>query len=222
MFRTLPPLVFALFLGAGVLGASSAGWGADGSPVDVVGLFKDRAVLRLPNGNEAMLRVGEEKGGVALLAADANQARVRYQGKTYRLNLSSRIRGGYKKVDQARVTVNADPLGQFYVRGAVNQRFVNFLVDTGASVVAISSQVADGLGIDYRTGQKGTVQTAQGVVDSYFVRLDQVTVGAINVSNVDAAIIEGAYPTDILLGMSFLRNVQMQENDGVLMLTRKF
>ena len=194
----------------------------EASPVDVVGLFKNRAVLRLPNLPEFMLRTGQEKHGVTLLAADANQARIRYQDQTYRLNLSSRIRGGYRKVEQAQVTINADPMGQFYIRGAVNERFVNFLVDTGASVVAISSQAATSLGLEYRSGQPGRVQTAQGVVDSYFIKLPKVTVGSITVPNVDAAIIEGSFPTEILLGMSFLRNVRMQESDGVLMLTQKF
>ncbi|MEM1436035.1 MAG: retropepsin-like aspartic protease [Pseudomonadota bacterium] len=194
----------------------------EASPVDVVGLFKNRAVLRVPNEDEFMLRAGQEKHGVKLLSADASRAQIRYEGQVYNLNLSSRIRGNYRKVEQAQVSVNADSLGQFYVRGAVNQNYVNFLVDTGASVVAISSQTAERLGIDYRKGQAGTVQTAQGITESHFVSLDEVTVGSIKVQNVQAAVISGAFPTEILLGMSFLRNVKMQENDGVLMLTQKF
>lgn len=194
----------------------------EASPVDVVGLFKNRAVLRVPNQAEFMLRAGQEKHGVKLLSADASKARISFQGDIYNLNLSSRIRGNYRKVEQAQVSVNADQLGQFYVRGAVNQNYVNFLVDTGASVIAISSQMAEQMGIDYRKGQPGTVQTAQGVTESFFVSLDEVTVGSIKVQNVQAAVISGSYPSEILLGMSFLRNVKMQENNGVLMLTQKF
>lgn len=195
---------------------------ADVSPVDVVGLFKDRAVLRVPNQPEFLLRAGQEKHGVKLLSATAEQARIRYRDEVYRLNLSSRITGGYRRVEQAEITVNADQLGQYYIRGAVNQRYVNFLVDTGASVVALSSDAAQMLGIDYLAGQPGTVQTAQGVTESHFVQLAEVTVGGIKVNNVAAAVITGAYPTEILLGMSFLRNVSLRENDGVLMLTQKF
>lgn len=215
--------VLLLIAALGVLTLVSGPLGAAGdSPVDVVGLFKNRAVFRVPNRPEFLLRAGQEKYGVTLLSADAKQAQIRYQGQLYRLNLSSRIAGGYRRVEQANISVNADQLGQYYIRGAVNQQYVNFLVDTGASVVALSSDAADRLGIDYRAGQPGTVQTAQGVTESYFVKLVEVTVGGIKVNNVEAAVITGAYPTEILLGMSFLRNVSMRENDGVLMLTQKF
>lgn len=219
MRRLSPVLGLACSL---ILAVTMPALANEASPVDVVGLFKDRAVLRIPNEGEVMLRAGQEKHGVRLLSADASRAKIRFQDQTYNLTLSSRIRGNYRKVEQAQIAVNADQMGQFYVRGAVNQNYVNFLVDTGASVVAISSRMADQLGIDYRKGQPGTVQTAQGVTESHFVSLAEVTVGSIKVQNVQAAVISGAYPTEILLGMSFLRNVKMQENNGVLMLTQKY
>lgn len=190
------------------------------APVEVVGLFNGRAVLRIPGIGEKLLRVGQQQGGVTLLAADANSARIRYQDQTLRLTLSSRIAGSYRAAAKAQVSINADSLGQYQVRGAINDRFVNFLVDTGASVVAVSSRTADSLGIEYLSGQRGTVQTAQGVAESFFVNLDKVTVGGITVPNVQAAIIRGDYPVEILLGMSFLKVVKMEEDGGVLMLTK--
>ena len=99
---------------------------------------------------------------------------------------------------------------------------VKFLVDTGASVVALSAREADGLGLDYLNGTKGSVQTAQGVANSYFLMLDEVVVGGITAHNVQAAVIEGAYPVEILLGMSFLRQVALHEQGGVLTLTAKY
>ncbi len=95
------------------------------------------------------------------------------------------------------------------------------MVDTGASVVALSSQLAEQLGINYRAGRLGRVHTAQGETSSYFVELPEVSVGDITVRNVRTAVINGAYPRDVLLGMSFLSNVQMREESGVLMLTQK-
>ena len=93
-------------------------------------------------------------------------------------------------------------------------------MDTGASVIALSSSEATGMGIDYSGGEKGVVHTAQGTVDSFFVILDEVVVGGITAHNVQAAVIEGNYPIDPLLGMSFLRHVRMEENAGVLTLTQ--
>jgi aspartyl protease family protein len=86
----------------------------------------------------------------------------------------------------------------------------------------MSSREAGRLGIDYERGQRGQVQTAQGTADSYFLIIDRVTVAGIIAHNVQAAIIDGNYPVEILLGMSFLRQVSMQENSGVMILTQKF
>ncbi|MEZ5560181.1 MAG: TIGR02281 family clan AA aspartic protease [Pseudomonadales bacterium] len=191
-------------------------------PAEVVALFKDRAMLRSASG-ERLLRVGETTPeGVTLLAADADRARVRYRDEVVELTLSRRVAGSFAEAERQRVDIAPDAFGQYRIRGAINDRFVNFLVDTGASVVAMSTRHAQSLGLDYERGQPGTVQTAQGLVNSFFVNLDRVVVGGITVPNVQAAVIEGDYPVEILLGMSFLRQVAMEERAGVLSLTQKF
>ncbi len=65
------------------------------------------------------------------------------------------------------------------MRGALNDHMVDFLVDTGASVVALSERQAQMMGLDYRSGQRGSVQTAQGNANAYFLLLDRVTLGGI-------------------------------------------
>jgi aspartyl protease family protein len=64
--------------------------------------------------------------------------------------------------------------------------------------------------------------TASGVVESAEVFLDIVKVGGIKIRNVQAAVIPGSFPLDILLGMSFLRNVEIRENAGTMQLTTKY
>ncbi|HEY5644899.1 MAG TPA: TIGR02281 family clan AA aspartic protease [Pseudomonadales bacterium] len=210
-----------IFLAAVVLLAVPALGGP--VPVDIVGLFKDQAVIRSGSGQQ-LLKVGETTPqGVTLLSANAQEAMVAYQGERHTLGLTRQAAGagGYSEAQIAQVSIPADGLGQYRIRGAINNRFVDFLVDTGASVVALSSVAADGLGIDYRSrGQKGFVQTAQGNAESYFMNLDAVTVAGITAHNVQAAVITGSHPVDILLGMSFLRNVAMQERGGVLTLVK--
>ena len=77
--------------------------------------------------------------------------------------------------------------------------------------------------IDYEAdGQTAQVLTAAGPAVSYLVRLDEVEVGGILVKGVDAAIVDGGYPAEILLGMSFLRSVGFSERAGVLTLTQDF
>ncbi|MGE0625049.1 MAG: TIGR02281 family clan AA aspartic protease [Pseudomonadales bacterium] len=192
-------------------------------PVEIVGLFKDQAVIRAGSGQQ-LLKVGEATAsGVTLISASAQEAVVSYNGERHTLSLTRQAAGagGYSEAQVAQVSIPADNLGHYRIRGAINNRFVDFLVDTGATVVAISSVTADGLGIDYRSrGQKGFVQTAQGNAESYYLSLDSVTVSGITAHNVQAAVITGSYPTEILLGMSFLRNVSMQEQSGVLTLVK--
>jgi aspartyl protease family protein len=66
------------------------------------------------------------------------------------------------------------------------------------------------------------VETAGGKVGSQLVTLDTVSVGGIAVRNVQAVVIDGVYPVDILLGMSFLRNVDIKESSGVMQLKGNF
>ena len=189
------------------------------TPVEVVALFKDRAMLKTAD-EQVMLRVGEtSSGGVTLLAADANAARVRYDGEVYNLALSFKVTSRFAEPEERTVRLNDDGLGQYRSRGSINGRFVDFLVDTGASVVAMSERHARGMGISYENGEPGRVQTAQGATEAYFITLNEVTLGAITVNNVRATVIRGDFPVDVLLGMSFLNQVRMQNEAGVLVLT---
>ncbi len=192
------------------------------SPVEAVALFKDRAVVRTVQGEE-MLKVGEtSKTGVTLLAATPVGATVRYRDEIYELDLSTRVAGSYAKPKEDVVRISRDEWGQYRMRGAIHDQPVNFLVDTGASVVAMSEVHASNLGLNYQAGQKGFVQTAQGTANAYFLTLDKVTLGSITQHKVRATVIEGTYPVDVLLGMSFLNGVNLQDSAGVLTLTARF
>lgn len=226
MPRTLRELIrrrlTVRFVMVGLLLAASPALGS--VPLEIVGLFKDTVVIR-EWGGERILRAGETTtSGVTLLRANAREAVVSYQGQQHTLTLSDRPvgAGGYAEATAQSVSIPADALGQYRIRGAINNRYVDFLIDTGASVVAMSSNAADALGIDYTRGQRGSVQTAQGNAESYFLTLQTVTVSGITAHNVQAAIITGSYPLDILLGMSFLKQVSMQESGGVMTLVKKF
>ena len=190
--------------------------------VEAKGLMRDMAVL-LIDGRQQTLRVGQTSPeGVRLLAADSGMARIEIDGREYDLDLSRRV--GAEYVDAAPRSVQAigDARGQVRVDGAVNGRPLRFLVDTGASLLAMSSRQATRLGIDYRRGEPGRVTTASGISEAWFVELEQVTVGDIQVRGVRAAIVEGEFPAEALLGMSFLRHVGFAERDGVLTLLQRF
>ena len=189
--------------------------------LEVVALFKGRAVVRTELGEEVVKTGHTSPNGVTLIEADARSALVRYRGETRRLNLSNRIGGKFSKAQAQSISISADAQGQYRVQGFINQRPASFLVDTGASVVAMSSEHAVSLGIDYQMGQRGSVVTAQGEVAARFITLPSVNIGGVQAHNVAATVIDGRYPVEILLGMSFLNQVEMRNTGGVLTLRRR-
>ena len=189
--------------------------------LEVVALFKGRAVVRTALGEEIVRTGHTSPNGVTLIEADARSALVRFRGETRRLSLSNRIGGKFSKAQAQSISISADAQGQYRVQGFINQRPASFLVDTGASVVAMSSEHAVSLGIDYQMGQRGSVVTAQGEVAARFITLPSVNIGGVQAHNVAATVIDGRYPVEILLGMSFLNQVEMRNTGGVLTLRRR-
>jgi len=119
------------------------------------------------------------------------------------------------------VQVWRDTAGMYTTVGSINGLPVTFLVDTGATAVAMNANQARRLGIDYRvTGRQSGVTTASGVEHAWAVTLDTVKVGDLELHNVGAVVLEGAHPATTLLGMTFLGRLEIN-NDGRLMTLRK-
>ena len=59
------------------------------------------------------------------------------------------------------------------------------------------------------------------MVDAHQIFVDSITVGGITVANVEVAVLEGQHPTDILLGMSFLKHVEIRKSEGLMTLVSK-
>ena len=162
--------------------------------------------------------------GATLLESDAQHAVVRYKDETYRLTLSDqrrrRVPGAERRpACRSRRTITAS----IARRGRSTVTRSDFLVDTGASLVAISERTANEMEIRFADSpERASVVTAQGQVDSYLVDLDTLTLGGIQTHHVRAAVIPGNYPLEVLLGMSFMRKVKMEEQAGVLVLKQLY
>ena len=175
------------------------------------------------DGHQQVMRPGDRtRSGVELVSADAEKAVFQYRGERFERRLSQRVNSSFQAAKRAELSIPADALGQYRVNGTIDGHYVSFLVDTGASVVAMSSRTAERIGLDYLSGQQGIVETAQGRTRSYFLDLKEVDVGGLKARNVKAAVISGDYPTTILLGMSYLREVKVTEANGVLSMTRGY
>jgi len=115
----------------------------------------------------------------------------------------------------AMVVLEQDRNGHYEAEGEINGRAVTFLVDTGATDVALPESVARALGLEF--GPRVQVMTAAGPVTAWMTRLDEVKVGGISRTNVRASITSGEFD-GILLGMSFLKHYSLQQQDGKLII----
>ena len=110
----------------------------------------------------------------------------------------------------AMVVLEQDRNGHYLAEGQINGRSVTFLVDTGATDVALPESTARALGLDF--GPRVQVMTAAGPANAWVTRLNEVTVGGIRRKNVRATITDGEF-NGILLGMSFLKYYDLQQQD---------
>jgi aspartyl protease family protein len=111
------------------------------------------------------------------------------------------------------VSLQADRQGHFIASGSINGREVTFLVDTGATLVSVPEGMATRLGLERQAPIR--LETAAGPVQGWLTELDEVRLGDIVQQNVRAAINPGRHET-VLLGMSFLRDLEMTQRDGQL------
>jgi aspartyl protease family protein len=204
----------AVFLSAGA---------AHATDLNVVGLFPGKALVSINGGQPRTLSAGQRtEEGVILVSSDRDSATFDVDGKRRVLKLGQHHSLPSANPSNQTVTLAADSRGHFFVNGQVNGAQVRFLVDTGATWVALSSADAARLAIDYRKGEQNLMNTANGIASAYKVKLDSVRVGDITLNNVDAVVMEGSGPGIALLGMSFLNRMEMRRNGETMVLTKKF
>ncbi len=189
--------------------------------VEVQALFRDAALVTV-DGQQKLLRKGESLGGVTLLSADSRAAELDIDGKKHSLGVHRRIVSNYQALEKREVAIRRNDNAQYITGAIINGRRVNVLVDTGANIMALNSGHATALGIDYRAGQPARLATAGGKVQAWRVTLDSVDLAGMRVDHVDATVVEGADPEIILLGMSYLNHVEINESGGVLRLSRGY
>lgn len=188
--------------------------------VQVVGLFPGAAVLSV-DGQRKLVRVGQTgPAGVQVVSVDSRSAVLRVDGAERSYGLSREYNtAGVAAPQKQTLSIARSNGGHYWAEGAINGRAQQFLVDTGATSVALNENHARRLGIDYRTrGQPIQVNTASGTAKGWRVTLDKVSVGSLQVLGVEAVVLEGASPSEALLGMSFLNRVGWRVENNLLVL----
>lgn len=198
----------------------SLSWAEDS--IVVRGLFQGAALLEI-NGLRKLVREGQSHpGGARLLSANAREALVEWQGQRHTLTLNRAVGANYRDQSGDPVVLHRNRNNEYRSTLYINDRAVEAVVDTGANVVALSSLDAGRLGLEYRQGQPTRVATASGTGSGYRITLDKVRLGTITHRHVPAVVIDGDFPHVVLLGMTFLQHVDMEERGSVLTLTPQF
>lgn len=185
----------------------------------LAGRMGDKALL-LVDGERHILAVGQSAAGVRLLRWQGEEALLEAGGRTLalRVGASPAQLGGAAAAAPAReIAIPAGPGGHFMAQGAINGQAVQFMVDTGATLVALSQGEARRLGLDLRNARSGMAQTAGGTVPSQLLTLSSVRVGGIELRQVEAVVLPTAMPY-VLLGNSFLARLQMRRENDVMRL----
>ena len=195
--------------------------------VTAIALFNDRAMLSVNGARAKIVAAGDSHKGVKLVSSNTEQAVVEVNGQleTLSLNgtlvLSESLGVAAGDVSLAKVEIYVSPDGSFYERGQINGRNIEFLVDTGASLIVLSSQQANKIGLDYRNGERTLAATASGNAPIYTITLASVSLGDIELFDVQAGVIEGVFPAVPLLGMTFLSQVSMQREGNIMVLQER-
>lgn len=179
----------------------------------------NRAVVVI-DGAPQVLTVGQSVKGVKLVEVRGDEARVEHGGASAWLRVGAaqvRLAAAGSRAGSREIVIPMGQGGHFFVDGSINGRAVRFMVDTGATTVAMSAAEAQRLGIDYRKGERGFVGTAGGTMPAWGVNLGSVRVGEIELPNVQATISPAGMPF-VLLGNSFLNRFQMRRENDVLRL----
>ena len=207
------PVAALLCLLAGAAGAQT---------VSMSGRLGDKALLMI-DGSPRTVAVGSTVQGVKLVGVTADSAVVELGGKRVTVPLGGaqvNLGGAASEGGGSRIVLAAGSGGHFSSGGSINGRAVEFMVDTGASVVSMGQADAERIGLKYREGQRGMAQTANGPVPVHRVMLTSVRIGDVQVYNVEALVIPAQMPY-VLLGNSFLTRFQMKRENDVMTLEKR-
>lgn len=214
------------YIGYGIVGmfwimGLSNGYAVDS--IQVVGLSKDKAVVKLDN-KQRVLKIGKPTPeGVILISVSDQGAELEIEGQRQFYQLDTRVSTHYQAESSLEARVFRNEAGMYRSVGSINGLTVNFLVDTGATMVSVNAKEAKRLGIEFRVdGKPAQANTAAGVVPAYVVKLKSVKVGDIELTDIDGMVIEGDYPQEVLLGNSFLGRLQLERQQNQMILRKTY
>jgi aspartyl protease family protein len=193
--------------------------------VALAGMMGNKALLIVNGSAPKSVAPGETHQGVKIISTTSDQAVIEQGGKRHTLRVGDApVNSGGSTASAGRgtrITMSESGGGHFMTAGQINGKAVQFLVDTGATTVAMGVVDATRAGIDYKNGEPVRMSTANGIVQAYRVKLNSVRIGDVEVYDVDAVVLPQAMPF-LLLGNSFLSRFQMRRENSLMTLDKRY
>ena len=192
--------------------------------VALAGMLGNKALLVVNGSAPKTVAAGETHQGIKVVSTTADQAVIEQAGKRVILRVGDApvSTGGGSSISRGtRIVLTAGSGGHFVTAGQINGKSVQFMVDTGATSIAMGAQDAERAGINYKAGQMIGISTANGNTQGYRIKLNSVRIGDVEVFDVDAVVTPQAMPY-MLLGNSFLTRFQMTRENEQMTLVKRY
>jgi aspartyl protease family protein len=203
-----------LFFAVGCAGAQS---------VVLVGMMGHKPLFIINGGSPKSLAANESHQGVTVVSSAGDQAVVEIAGHRRTLRVGeapANVAASVSQGGRGTIALTADPNGLFLSQGTINGSLVQFVVDTGATLVGLGVADAERAGLNYRDGQPVLLSTANGVSQGWRIKLASVRIGNIELNQVDGVVSPMGSPY-VLLGNSFLSQFQMKRENDQMTLERR-
>jgi aspartyl protease family protein len=197
---------------------------ASAQSVSLQGMLGAKALLIVNGGAPKTVAAGDTHQGVKVISTSGDHALVEIEGKRHTLRVGetpANVGGSGGVARGTRIVMSADSGGHFLTQGTINGRAVQFMVDTGATSIAMGVPDAQRIGLDYKSGQLGRTSTANGTIPVWSRKLDSVRVGDVEIHDVQASVLPTSMPF-VLLGNSFLTRFKMMRENDEMVLERRY
>ena len=197
---------------------------AHAQSVALTGILGSKALLVINGGAPRALAPQEQLHGVRVLQVHSDHAVVQVQGQQQTIHLGrSPVSVGQAAAamgTERKVVLRPDGQGHFRSNGWINNKPMDYMVDTGASAVALSEEQAQRMGVNKEQGQRVILSTANGNVQGWRVNLSSVRIGDIQLHSVDAVVVPQHMPY-VLLGNSFLSHLHLTRHGNQMILEQR-
>jgi aspartyl protease family protein len=193
--------------------------------VALSGVLGSKALLIVDGTSPKAVATGESHLGVKVISVNGEQAVLDIKGQRSTLRIGDApVSVGTNRYSSSvsgnKIVLPIGQGGHFFAQAVINGVTMPFMVDTGATAVAMGQSDAQRMGIDYKKGRPVQMGTANGVAQGWLVRLRSVRIGDVEVFEVDA-VVGPNMPTG-LLGNSFLNRFNMNRTSDMMVLERRY